>query len=49
MLLIVSGDVELNPGPFKKCLKYETLVPNKSISVNVDLYLESVNKQMIQM
>ena len=26
MLLIVSGNVELNPGPFKKCSKCETFV-----------------------
>ena len=29
MLLIVSGNVELNPGPTKKCPKYENSVANR--------------------
>ena len=30
MLLIVSGNVELNPGPMKKCLKCEKMMPTRS-------------------
>ncbi len=30
--MIVSGNVELNPGPYKKCLKCETLVPNRTMA-----------------
>ena len=29
LLLIVSGNVELNPGPMKKCLKCENLMPTR--------------------
>ena len=29
MLLIVSGNVELNPGPTEKCPKYENSVANR--------------------
>ena len=32
MLLIVSGDVELNPGPCKKCPKCESMVSNRMIN-----------------
>ena len=30
LLLIVSGNVELNPGPMKKCLKCEKMMPTRS-------------------
>ena len=29
--LIVSGNVELNPGPMKKCLKCEKMMPTRFI------------------
>ena len=29
--LIVSGNVELNPGPMKKCLKWEKMMPTRFI------------------
>ncbi len=32
MLLIVSENVELNPGPSKKCIKCETFVPNRTMT-----------------
>ena len=31
MLLIVSGNVELNPGPMKKCPKCEKMMPTRFI------------------
>ena len=48
-LLIVSGDVELNPGPSKACLKCEKSVHNRTIVCSCGhMYtLESENK-MIQ-
>ena len=30
LLLVVSGNVELNPGPMKKCLKCEKMMPTGS-------------------
>ena len=30
LLLIVSGNVKLNPGPMKKCLKCEKMMPTRS-------------------
>ena len=30
LLLIVSGNVELNPGPMKKCPKFEKIMPTRS-------------------
>ena len=30
LLLIVSGNVELNPGPMKKCPKCEKMMPPRS-------------------
>ena len=30
LLLIVSGNVELNAGPMKKCPKYEKMMPTRS-------------------
>ena len=30
VLLIVSGNVELNPGPMKKCPKCEKMMPTRS-------------------
>ena len=30
LLLIVSGNVELNPGPIKKCTKCEKMMPTRS-------------------
>jgi hypothetical protein len=32
MLLFMSGDVELNPGPCKICPKCESMVPNRTIN-----------------
>ena len=29
LFLIVSGNVELNPGPMKKCLKCEKMMPTR--------------------
>ena len=31
LLLIVSGNVELNPGPMKKCPKCEKMMPTKVV------------------
>ena len=30
LLLIVGGNVELNPGPMKKCSKCEKMIPTRS-------------------
>ena len=30
LLLVVSGNVKFNPGPMKKCPKYEKMIPTRS-------------------
>ena len=35
LLLIVSGNVKLNPGPMKKCPKCEKMMPTRSNNFNV--------------
>ena len=41
MLLIVSGNVELNPGPYKKCPKCECSVGTRTKNLNVAMFLFS--------
>ena len=36
LLLIVSGDLEVNPGPSKKCPKCEAFVSNRAIKCKCD-------------
>ena len=37
-LLIVSGDVEMSPGPSKACPKFEKPVPNKMMVFALWIY-----------
>ena len=44
MLLIVSGNVELNHGPHKKCPKCECSVGTRTKNVNVGMFLSSLKR-----